>query len=221
MLPEAELRRQMVQIGKRLYDRHLVVATEGNISARVSAERVLITPSGFCKGRLSADDLVLVDLTGKPLETAGQKPSSEMGMHLCVYGKRPDVTACVHAHPYYATACSVAGVSLAEPILPEIVATMGQVATAEYATPSTPEVAASISTLVNSHNAIILKNHGALTVGPDLEAAFMGMEMVEHLAQVVFLARQLGNIDLLTPAQAEELHKIFGRRNDPPGEESS
>ncbi len=221
MPSEAELRRQIVEIGRRLYDRRLVAAAAGNISARVSAGRILITPSGICKGKLSASDLIPVDPSGNALDARGRRPSSELGMHLCVYRQRPDVGAAVHAHPPYATACAVAGISLTEPVLPETVAALGPVVLAEYATPSTPEVAASISSLANHHDAIILKNHGVLTVGRDLEAAFMKMEMVEHLAQVVFLARKLGNVDLLTSAQVAALHQTFGRKNNSPPERSS
>jgi len=206
MVNENDLRRQIVEIGKRLYDRGLIVAGEGNLSVRVDTGRILITPSGLNKGRMVETDLLLVNHRGDALQDNSRQPSSELGMHLCAYEKRPDAVACVHAHPPYATACSVAGINLSDPVLPEIVATMGQVVTAEYAQPSTPEVAQSIAEVVTRHDSIILKNHGVLTVGPDLETAFMRMEMTEHLAQVIFLARALGRVDMLTPDQVRAIH---------------
>ena len=206
---EADVRRQIIEAGGYLAYRGLIVAGAGNISVQVSAERVLITPAGKRKGNLTADELIAVDLLARRLDSANGRPSSELGMHLCVYNQRPDILACVHAHPPYAVACSVAGISLAAPVLPEIVAAVGEIATAEYATPSTPEVAASISPLLARGDAIILKNHGVLTIGPDLESALNKMEMVEHLAQVVFLASQIGRVDkslqpLLLVQPAEE-----------------
>jgi L-fuculose-phosphate aldolase len=224
--PEADVRRQIIDAGGYLAYRGLIAAGAGNISVRVSAERVLITPAGKRKGNLTADGLIAVDLLGRCLDPAVGRPSSELGMHLCVYNQRPDISACVHAHPPYAVACSVAGISLAAPVLPEIVAAVGEIATAEYATPSTTEVAASISPLLGRGDAIILKNHGVLTIGPDLESALNKMEMVEHLAQVVFLASQLGRVDHLTAAQVEKMQRIADHgdnslnseaKNRPPG----
>ena len=223
---EADVRRQIIEAGGYLAYRGLIVAGAGNISVRVSAERVLITPAGKRKGNLTADELIAVDLLARRLDPADGRPSSELGIHLCVYNQRPDILACVHAHPPYAVACSVAGISLAVPVLPEIVAVVGEIATAEYATPSTPEVAASISPLLARGDAIILKNHGVLTIGPDLESALNKMEMVEHLAQVVFLASQIGRVDNLTAAQAEKMRRIADHgdnslnseaKNRPPG----
>jgi L-fuculose-phosphate aldolase len=129
-------------------------------------------------------------------------------MHLCVYDRRPDIAACVHAHPPYAIACSVAGISLAEPVLPETVIAVGEIAMADYAAPSTMEVADSVAPLVEDHDAIILKNHGVLTIGIDVETAVRKMELVEHLAQVVFLASQLGRVDRLTAAQVQALRAV-------------
>jgi len=213
VVEENDLRRHIVEIGKRLYGQGLIVAGEGNISSRVDADRILITPAGLGKGRMAETDLLLVNRGGDALQDNRRQPSSELGMHLCVYDKRPDAAACVHAHPPYATACSVAGISLSDPVLPEIVATMGQVVTAEYATPSTPEVANSIAAAIAGHDSIILKNHGVLTIGPDLETAFMRMEMTEHLAQVIFLARALGRVDVLTPEQVRAIRHAAGGKD--------
>lgn len=219
-ISEADLRRQIVDAGQHLAYHGLIVAGEGNISVRVNAERIVITPAGERKGNVPVGKLVAIDLAGRPLDTGKGRPSSEWGMHVCAYQQRPDITACVHAHPPYAVACSVAGISLGEPVLPEIVAAVGGIATAAYATPSTPEVAASISPLVGLHDAIILKNHGVLTVGPDLDSALQKMEMIEHLAQVVFLASQIGRVDHLSVVQVEKVRRTLGHNDKLPDGEA-
>ena len=196
MLVPAVPRRQMVDVGQRLYDRGLIVAGEGNLSARLADGRILITPAGFCKGRMRPVDLVIVDGSGKQLSGI-HSPTSELGMHLTVLSRRRDVGACVHAHPPYATAFAVAGIPLTEAVLPEIVADLGEIPLAPYATPSTPAVGESILPWLDRCNAFLLKNHGVLTLGPDLETAFRRMETVERFAQVLFIARSLGRVDTL------------------------
>ena len=215
---ELQLRQQIVELGRRLSVSALIVANEGNISARLGENRFLITPAGLAKGKLAESDMVIVDSSGNLIAPSNRKPSSELGMHLCVYRLRSDIHACVHAHPPYAVACSVAGVSLVEPVLPEVVAAIGNVALAEYATPGTNEVAGAISRLVGRHSAVILKNHGALTIGPDLETALFRMEMVEHLAQVVFLAQQLGRVDTLSQAALRKLTQAIHGTSGLPGQ---
>lgn len=207
MPTEYALRKQLVEIGRRLYERQLIVALDGNISCRVGPNRFLTTPSGVCKGQLAPDQLVAVDKDGKKL--AGTlKPSSEFGMHAAVYAVRPDVMAIVHAHPPTATAFSVAGKSLAEPILTEVVLTLGSIPTAPYATPGTPEVASSIRSLIATYDCCILDHHGVVTVGRDLFEAFHRMETVEQTAKVALVAHQLGGARSLTSSQIGSLQVI-------------
>jgi L-fuculose-phosphate aldolase len=193
------LRRQVVEVGRRLYERGMIVAGQGNLSARLPNGRILVSPAGFCKGQMRAADLVIVDRSGKRL-TGTHPPSSELGLHLTVLSRRRDVAACVHAHPPYATAFAVAGIPLAEAVLPEVVADLCEIPLAPYATPSTPAVGESILPWLDYCNAFLLKNHGVLTLGPDLETAFRRMEMVEHFAQVLSIARLLGHVDTLPSA---------------------
>lgn len=208
------LRREMVEIGKRMYERGLVVAAEGNMSARLPDGSILITPAGLCKGRMNPEDMVVVTPDGKKVQ-GNLRPSSEMGMHLTAMKKRPDVLAAVHAHPPYATAFAVAGIPLADCILPEVVATLGGVPLADYATPSTPQVGASIEKYLDKFDAFLLKNHGVLTLGTTLESAFQKMETVERFAQIVHLARSLGSVDEMTCKQVDDLlaltHNLHSR----------
>jgi len=197
------LRQEMVSIGRRLYERGLIVAAEGNISARLADGRILITPAGFCKGRMSTRDLIVVDTAGRRV-SGRRPPSTELRMHLTALSRRSDAHACVHAHPPYATAFAVAGIALTDHVLPEVIATLGSIPLAVYATPGTPAVGESIAEHLDKADAILLKNHGALTLGPDLETAYRKMEIVERCAQIVYLARALGNVDRLSPSQVDE-----------------
>jgi len=201
---EYELRKELARICRLLYERELVIANAGNVSARAGRGRFLTTPSGTCKGWLEPADFVTVDESGR--KVAGSRPpSSEFDMHRVIYEVRPDVQAIVHAHPALATAFTVAGRSLGEPILTEGLLTIGQIATAAYATPGTPAVGNSLRHLVRDHDAILLAHHGAVTCGPDLDTAYWYMEIVEHTAKTRLAAEALGGARSLPPGEVDAL----------------
>jgi len=200
---ETDLRREMVQVCHALYHRQLVAAADGNVSARCGG-LFLTTPSGLSKGRVQAADLILVDGSGQVLSGNG-RPTSELALHLEVYAQRPQAGAVIHAHPPVATALTIAGVSLAEPILPEVVLTLGAIPTAPYATTGTPALAAAVHDLLPHYDAILLEQHGALTLGRTLWEAFDKMEKVEHTAWIVWLAQQLGQVRQLPPDEVARL----------------
>jgi L-fuculose-phosphate aldolase len=205
---EPELRQEMVRVGRLLWERGYVAATDGNLSARLPSDRLLVTASGLSKGFLSDEDMVVMRLDGELVSSyrgKGQQPSSEISMHLEVYRQRPDVNAVVHAHPPLATAFSIAGVSLARCVIPEVIVTMGGIPTAEYATPGTPEVSASIRQAIQDYDAIILAHHGSLTVGSTLWEAYLRLEKVEHTAAITLAAHQLGRVNALSPQAVEKL----------------
>ncbi len=207
-LTEHEQRAEMVRIGRLMWEQGFVAATDGNLSVRLGPDRLLATPTGLSKGFMSADDPVVIDLDGKLLPAyrgRGRKPSSEMLMHLAVYRQRPDVQAVVHAHPPIATAFSIAGVTLARCVLPEVVVTMGGIPTAGYGTPGTNEVPDSIGGVIQDHDAVILAHHGSLTVGDSLWAAYQLLERVEHTAKITLAAHQLGRVNTLSPAAVSQL----------------
>jgi len=207
-MTEHELRQEMVRIGRLMWERGYVAATDGNLSARLGSNRLLVTASGYSKGFLSIDDLVIIDLDGQPVAAyrgRGQQPSSEILMHLEVYRQRADVGAVVHAHPPVATAFSIAGVSLARCVLPEVVISLGSIPTADYATPGTTEVALSIRQAIKDHDALILAHHGSLTVGETLWEAYLRLEKVEHTAQITLTAQQLGQVHTLSPEDVAHL----------------
>ncbi len=200
---EAAWRQEMVEVCHALYQRQLVAALDGNVSSR-RGNLILTTPSGLCKGHLHAADLLVVNEVGQVVAGQGQ-PTSELLLHLEVYQQRPEVGAVIHAHPPVATALTIAGVSLTEGILPEVVLTLGAIPTAPYATTGTPDMAAAIRSLVPQHDAILLEQHGALTIGRTLWDAYFKMEKVEHAAWIVWLAKHLGHVRSLPPAEVAKL----------------
>jgi L-fuculose-phosphate aldolase len=219
---EYELRQEMVRIGRLMWEQGFVAATDGNLSARMGPARLLATPSGLSKGFLSADDPVVIRPDGELLPAyrgRGRRPSSEILMHLEVYRQRPDVQAIVHAHPPVATAFSIAGVSLARCVLPEVVVTLGGIPTASYATPGTPEVPDSISLVIQEYDAVVLAHHGTLTVGDSLWAAYQLLERVEQTAKITLAAQQLGRVNPLPPDAvsrlAEKRREWLERRGRP------
>lgn len=205
---EHELRAEMVRVGRLIWERGYVAATDGNLSARLGSERLLVTASGVSKGFLSDEDLVVIDLAGGLVPSylgRGRQASSEISMHLEVYRQRPDVNAVVHAHPPLATAFSIAGVSLARCVIPEVIVTLGGIPTAQYATPGTTEVPASIRQSIRDYDAMILAHHGSLTVGDTLWEAYLRLEKVEHTAEITLAAQQLGRVNTLSPEAVEKL----------------
>lgn len=206
---EHALREAIVQVGRRLYRSGLIVAGDGNISARLADGTILITPAGNCKGELSPADLVVIDLTGRLLRAApGRRQSSEQLLHLHVYRRRPDVLACVHAHPPTAVALTLAGVSMAEPLLPEAMLALGPMPTATYARTGTAEMGEAIDALVAEHDAMLLSHHGALTLGRSPLEAYYLMEQVEHCARILHAAHLLGPIQPLPPERINELKAL-------------
>ncbi len=200
--------RAIIACGQIAYQRRLLTANDGNISVRL-AEGILITASGVCKGRLEPDDLILFDRDGTLRRVAaGRRPSSETPMHLEVYRQRPDVHAVLHAHPVFATALTVAGQEFPLDVLPEVLLTMGPVPVTAYATPASSENADVIRELIRSHDALLLRQHGSLTVGPDLETALTHLERLEHVSEVYWRAQALGEVRRIPPEALARLEAI-------------
>jgi L-fuculose-phosphate aldolase len=206
---EQQLRADIVEVGRRLYARGYTASNDGNISVRLDGGRLLMTPKSVCKGFMSPEMMCVTDLDGKKL--AGERdPSSEMQMHLEVYRQRPDAKAVVHAHPPTATGFAVAGIPLDRAVLAEVVTTLGSVPIAEYATPSTKELPEAVRKYVRTHDGMLLANHGALTLGGDLFAAYFKMETIEHFAKISLVARLLGGENLLSRKEVDRLQGLRG-----------
>jgi len=203
MRNERDIRKKIVEIGRQVYERGFIAASDGNISARLDDGTIVTTPTMVCKGRMSEDMLVLVDIEGRKLRREERNPSSEFSMHETIYRLRPDVHAVVHAHPPFGTGFAVANVPLDKPLLSEVILTLGCIPLTAYGTPSTTEIPDSLSPYIPHHDALLLANHGAVAYGPDLQMAYDRMETLEHFAKIALIARLVGKPREL-PAQAIE-----------------
>ena len=212
MSSEKQLREQILEAGKRLQQRFFVAANDGNISARLPERRFLITPTGVNKGDLDADMLLTVDEQGEVL-SGDLKPTSEMKMHLAVYRQRPDVHALVHAHPPTATGFATSRIRLDQDvILPEVVFGLGRIGFSEYGTPTTEQVPEAVSREIADCDALLLANHGALTVGASVMQAYYRMETLEMCARIRLVTNQLGGPAALSEPEIEELFQIRQQR---------
>lgn len=213
---EYALRQQIVEIGKLMHQKNFIAAGDGNLSARLARGRLLVTPSGVSKGFLEPEQLLIIDLNGEKIAPrSGQwrnlKPSSEIRLHLECYRQRADIGAVIHAHPPHAIACTLAGISLALCVLPEVVYDVGAIPTAPYATPASAEGAQAIRDLIRQYDAVLLERHGSVTVGADVWEAYLRLERVEHAAQVLLAAQQARGKSL-EPLSDEAIQKIVAMR---------
>jgi L-fuculose-phosphate aldolase len=205
-MDEQTARREIVRVGQLLYERSYVVSSDGNISVRLDDGRILATPTQMSKGRMTEDSLALTDIEGKPLND--KRASSELLMHLLIYREREDVKAVVHAHPPNGTAFAVAGLAIDQPVLSEVILTLGCVPLADYGTPSTSELTDAMQPLVKHHNALLMANHGAVAYGADVWQAFDRLETLEHTAKITILSRLLGGSRSLPVDAIEKLINV-------------
>jgi L-fuculose-phosphate aldolase len=209
MRTEDQIRCDIVEVGRRLWQRGYVASNDGNISVRLDERRLITTPANVSKGFMTPDMMVITDFEGKKL-SGDRKASSELKMHLQVYRDRPDANAVVHAHPPTATGFAVAGIPLDRAVLAEVVTTLGSIPIADYATPSTDELPAACSKYLKAHDGLLLANHGALAIGPDLFTAYHRMETIEHFAKISLVTRQLGREHLLSREEVQRLQGLRG-----------
>jgi len=212
MPSEKQVKEDLVEVGRRIYNRGYVAANDGNISVRVGDNEVLTTPTGVSKGFMKPEMMVKVTLDGEKL-AGTMEPSSELKMHLAVYRMRPDIMAVLHAHPPAATAFAAAGRALEKPVLPEIIIFLGDVPLARYGTPSTMELPKAIKPHIENHDAVLLENHGVLTLGTDLYQALFKMESIEHFAKISIYARLLGGEQELSAEEVEKLIQVRKKMN--------
>lgn len=208
-MDEREIREQICEIGRRIYERGMVAANDGNISVKLGENEFLCTPTGVSKGFMTPDSICRIDAEGKQLEASGRfKPSSEMRMHMRVYREREDVRAVVHAHPTYATCFAAMDIPLSRPIMSEAVVSLGCVPVAPYGTPSTAEVPDGIEPYLSCFDAVLLQNHGALTWSVDPESAYMKMESVEFYAKLLYKTKQMGGAKELSLENVRKLYEV-------------
>jgi L-fuculose-phosphate aldolase len=206
---EEQIRADIVEAGRRMYARGYVASNDGNISARLDDRRLITTPKSVSKGFMTPDMMVVVDYDGKKI-SGDRDASTELPMHLEVYRNRPDAHAVCHAHPPLATGFAVAGIPLTRAVLAEVITTLGSIPIAAYGTPSTAELPAAVRKYIKAHDGMLLANHGAVTCGPDVMAAYYKMETIEHFAKISLVARLLGREHLISREEVERLQGLRG-----------
>ena len=211
---EWKLREQMCEIGRRIYNKGFAAANDGNISYRLSEDRVLCTPTRVSKGFMKPDDLCIIDMDGKQV-SGKRKRSSEMLLHLTALKARPDLRSCVHCHPPHATAFAVAREPVPKCVLPEIEVFLGEIAISPYETPGGQAFADTILPYVKDTETILLANHGTLTLGTDLEDAYFKTEIIDAYCRILILAKQLGRVNYYGDDKAAELIKLKPGLNIP------
>ena len=204
MMNEHKLKEQICEIGRRLYAKGFAAANDGNITIRLNDREVLCTPTMVSKGYMKPEDICKVDYDGKQL--AGTKRrTSEVLLHLAVYKERPDVHSVVHCHPPHATAFAVAHEPIPKCVLPEVEVFLGEVPMAVYETPGNLKFAETIVPYLKDCNTIILANHGTVSFGPTVEAAYFNTEIIDAYCKILILARQLGRVNFFDEQKTKEL----------------
>jgi L-fuculose-phosphate aldolase len=197
-------RREIVTVCRRLWERGLIAGPDGNVSVRLAPDRILVTPAGMAKVDVRVDDLVEVRSDGRHVHGA-RRASSELAVHLRIYARRDDVGAIVHAHPPVATGFAVAGEGFASCVLPEVIFQLGTVPIVPYEMPGTEALARQFDPFIATHDAFLMANHGAVTIGPSLSIAHQRMESLEHTARILLTSRMLGRVNELSADQVAAL----------------
>ena len=218
MVNEYEIKKQICEIGKRIYNQGMVAANDGNVSAKLDDGTILATPTGMSKSFITPEKLIRIYSKGNVLEAAEVlRPSSEIKMHLRCYDKREDVFSVIHAHPPGATGFAVAHKAMDMYNMIEDVAAIGAVPLTPYGTPSTTEVPDAIEPYLDEPDVMLLENHGALAVGSDVITAFYRMESLELWAKITINAVILGGSHDIDRENIQKLidlrsyYKITGR----------
>ncbi len=211
-LSESDLRAAIIETGKIAYRSGLMISSDGNISVRMAGGHILVTPSGVCKGRINPEDLLIVDINGnllKPAADPALKPTSEQPMHLEVYRRRPDVRAVIHTHLVYANALVIAKGKVRMDVMPEGAIAFDSIPITDYSMPSSMQNAQAIRDLITNHNVILIRNHGSLTVGKDLNEALIHLERLEHISKTLTFAELLGDVTPLPPELIEAISQTI------------
>lgn len=202
-----KIKQDIVDIGRRIYNKGFAAANDGNITVRVGENEVLCTPTMHSKGFLKVDDICTIDMTGKQI--AGRKKrSSEALLHLEIYRQRPEIKSVVHCHPPHATAFAVAREPIPQCVLPEVEVFLGDVPITRYETPGGQDFADTIRPFVDRTNVIILANHGTVSYGENVERAYWWTEILDAYCRILILAKQLGRVNYLSEEKSRELLEL-------------
>ncbi len=212
MLSIHQIKQEICEIGRRIYQKGFAAANDGNISYRYSEKEVVCTPTQICKGFMKPEDLCVVDMEGN--QTAGRrKRTSEILLHLAIMKERPEVKSVVHCHPPHATAFGIAREPIPQCVLPEVEIFLGDVPITKYAIPGGTDFADTILPFVHKSNVIVLANHGTVSYGETVEKAYWWTEVLDAYCRMLMLSRGLGNVNYFTEPEARallELKKKWG-----------
>ena len=203
------IKAEILALGCAMFDKGLVTGTWGNISSRIPGTKLIaVTPSGKGYREIIAEDVVVVDVTGKIIE-GSFKPSSELPLHLAIYSARPDIQAIIHTHSVFASACAVAHKGI-PPIIEDLVQLSGgSVDVARYALPGTDALAHNVVAALGKKNAVLMANHGVVGCGQSLVEGMMACELVEKAAQIFIYANQINGAQVLGDDDIEVMHKFY------------
>jgi len=202
-----KIKREICEIGERLYRKGFAAANDGNIAYRIGENEVVCTPTQICKGFMKPEDLCVVDMEGNQL-SGSRKRTSEVKLHLAIMKARPEIKACVHCHPPHATAFGIAREPVPQCVLPEVEIFLGDVPITRYAIPGGQEFAETVLPFVHKANVIILANHGTVSYDVDLEKAYWWTEVLDAYCRMLMLARSLGRINYFTEPEARALLEL-------------
>ena len=205
-MKNVEIKKQLVEIGKKIADKELVVGPGGNISARVD-NIVYMKASGICFEEAKTSDYIGVDLKTGDIVCGNNKPTCEIAMHLGCYLERKDISAVIHTHPPIATAVGMQEITLS-PFSPDLAALVGDVPTIKYVLPGGRELAEEVRNVIKKHNAVLMCNHGLLTVGSNLKEAYYRTLLIEDACKTFVAAKSLGKIKFFTKNQCEQINNM-------------
>src|SRR5450756_1780175 len=201
---ERDLRQDIVEIGRLVWQKGWVASNDGNISIRLDQDRVMCTPTGVSKGMMQPEDLIIVNMQGRKLE-GRREGTTEISMHLAIYNLRPDIKAIVHAHPPVATGFATAGRALNLALLPEVIIGLGCIPLVDYGLPGTDALTEPMLPLIPKYDALMMANHGAVCYGEDVFKAYFKMETMEHFARIQLVAELLGGPKVLPRTEVDKL----------------
>ncbi len=205
------LRKALVRAGRDLYRQGMMAGASGNLSARLDAERILITPSGAAKGRLRPQELLIIDLDGRVIQ-GDRRPSAETAMHTAIYRALPGVQAVVHAHPIKAGVLASAHRPIRVDTLPEALFALGDIPCVPYLPAASAQLGEATAQALMDADGALLLNHGAITVGRSVEGARMKMEVLEALAETTIQLELLGRCVPLAEEEVARLRAIWRQR---------
>jgi L-fuculose-phosphate aldolase len=207
MINAHQIKEEICDIGRRIYNKGFAAGNDGNITYRVGENEVICTPTMVSKGFLKPSDLCTVDMEGKQL-SGHRKRTSEVLLHLAIMKSRPEIKSVVHCHPPHATAFAVAREPIPQCVLPEVEVFLGDVPITKYETPGGQAFADTVLPFVAKSNVIILANHGTVSFGKTVELAYWWTEILDAYCRILMLARDLGKVNYFTEQKTRELLEL-------------